>query len=96
MSGQSRHALPNSYRRFVPQPDVSRCSKCRYTTPIYSITSFWNFDVKRPRGVYIDHELKPGRLLNRQVGELRAFECTQGVDNGRNWFLVCLKRRFVW
>jgi transposase len=49
-------------------------------------------------------ESRTWSAAHRQIGGPGAFEWsyiqsatgTQGVDNGRHWFLLCLKRRFIW
>jgi hypothetical protein len=34
----------------------------------------WSVETNRISGLSLDHEMKPGRLIDRQVAELRAFE----------------------
>jgi hypothetical protein len=40
----------------------------------------WNGEAERFRGFEIDHELDFGRLLERQIGRLFAFEYASSVD----------------
>src|SRR5246127_2417615 len=42
----------------------------------------WHFDAERLRRAQIDHELEPGRLHDRQVGGVCAFENSAGVNAG--------------
>ena len=42
----------------------------------------WNLETERLGGLEVDHELELGRLHNRQISRLLAFEDASGINAG--------------
>jgi hypothetical protein len=65
----------------LPEAAVSRCSKLRrYHFVGEQLDRIGHLKPKRLGCLHIDNKLELGRLLDRQVGRLRALENLTGVD----------------
>ena len=74
------------YPHLVPQAVVSRCSKLRADARLFDYLVGaceqlrGHREIKQPRGLGIDDELKLRRLHRRQVGRSRALEDAADIE----------------